>query len=42
LAERFAARQAREFARADAIRKEVEARGVEVEDTPQGPKWRLK
>lgn len=42
LQERFSARQARDFARADAIRKEVEARGVEVEDTPQGPKWRVK
>ena len=42
LAERVAARQARDFARADAIRKEVEGRGVEVEDTPQGPKWRLR
>jgi cysteinyl-tRNA synthetase len=42
LAERVEARRARDFARADAIRKEVEARGVEVEDTPQGPKWRVR
>ena len=42
LAERVAARGARDFARADALRKEVEARGVEVEDTPQGPKWRVR
>ncbi len=42
LAERVAARQARDFARADAIRQEVEGRGVEVEDTAQGPKWRLR
>jgi cysteinyl-tRNA synthetase len=42
LAERLQARRERDFARADAIRKEVEARGVEVEDTPQGPKWRLR
>ena len=42
LAERVAARAARDFARADALRREVEARGVEVEDTPAGPKWRLR
>jgi cysteinyl-tRNA synthetase len=42
LAERVAARQARDFGRADAIRKEVEGKGVEIEDTPQGPKWRLR
>ena len=42
LAERLEARRGRDFARADAIRKEVEARGVEIEDTPQGPKWRLR
>ena len=42
LAERLEARRARDFARADALRKEVEARGVEIEDTPQGPKWRLR
>jgi cysteinyl-tRNA synthetase len=42
LAERLEARRGRDFARADAIRKEVEARGVEIEDTPQGPKWRVR
>jgi cysteinyl-tRNA synthetase len=42
LAERVAARQGRDFARADAIRKEVEGKGVEVEDTPAGPKWRVR
>lgn len=39
LAERLAARKARDFARADAIRDEIAARGVTVEDTPQGPRW---
>jgi cysteinyl-tRNA synthetase len=39
LAERQAARKARDFARADALRAEIEARGVTVEDTPQGPRW---
>jgi cysteinyl-tRNA synthetase len=42
LAERVEARKGRDFARADAIRKEVEGRGVEIEDTPQGPKWRVR
>jgi cysteinyl-tRNA synthetase len=42
LAERLEARRGRDFARADAIRKEVEAKGVEIEDTPQGPKWKLR
>jgi cysteinyl-tRNA synthetase len=38
---REAARKAREFAQADAIRGELAARGVVVEDTPQGPRWSL-
>ena len=41
VAARQAARRARDFARADAIRKELTAKGIEVEDTPQGPKWRV-
>jgi cysteinyl-tRNA synthetase len=41
VAARQAARRARDFAQADAIRKELGARGIEVEDTPQGPKWRV-
>jgi len=38
--EREAARKARDFARADALRAELLARGVELEDTPGGTRWR--
>jgi len=41
LVERGAAKRARDFARADAIRDELVRMGVVVEDTPAGPKWRL-
>jgi cysteinyl-tRNA synthetase len=40
LAERRAARAARDFSRADAIRAELEARGIEVKDGPGGTEWR--
>ena len=40
LAARKAARAQRDFAEADAIRKEIEARGIAIEDTPQGTKWK--
>ena len=36
-----AAKEAGDFARADAIRDELAAMGVLVEDTPQGTKWHL-
>jgi cysteinyl-tRNA synthetase len=39
VAERTAARKAREFARSDQIRDELAARGIIIEDTPQGPRW---
>jgi cysteinyl-tRNA synthetase len=40
VAARTAARSARDFAAADAIRDELAARGVELEDTSQGTRWR--
>jgi len=40
IAEREAARAARDFKRSDAIRDELRARGVLLEDTPQGVRWR--
>jgi cysteinyl-tRNA synthetase len=39
LAHRRSARADRDFARADAIRDELAARGVSVEDTPSGTRW---
>jgi cysteinyl-tRNA synthetase len=39
LEERSAAREAKDWARADAIRDQIKAAGIEVEDTPTGPKW---
>jgi cysteinyl-tRNA synthetase len=40
LTARRAARSARDFATADAIRRELEARGVLIEDGPGGTKWK--
>jgi cysteinyl-tRNA synthetase len=42
VAERDAARQARDFARADALRDRLDAMGVEVMDSPAGTTWRSK
>ena len=41
LAQREEARAARDFATADAIRDRLKAAGIEIEDTPSGPKWSL-
>jgi cysteinyl-tRNA synthetase len=42
LAERLAARQAKDFAAADRIREELDAMGVVVMDGPEGATWRLR
>jgi cysteinyl-tRNA synthetase len=40
VAERFAARQARDFATADRIRAQLDAEGIEIQDGKDGSKWR--
>jgi cysteinyl-tRNA synthetase len=37
--ERTAAKKSRDFARADAIREQLSAEGIQLEDTPQGVRW---
>ena len=39
---RHAAKKRRDFATADAVRKELDAQGVGLEDLPAGVRWRLK
>ncbi len=41
LSERTEARQAKDFARADGLRDELKAMGVEVLDTPNGVDWKI-
>jgi cysteinyl-tRNA synthetase len=38
LEERQAARKSKNFARSDAIRDELKAKGWQIEDTPKGPR----
>ena len=40
VAERTAAKKAKNFAEADRIRDLLKERGIEIIDTPQGAKWR--
>ena len=41
LEQRAEARAAKDFAAADAIRDRIKAAGIEIEDTPTGPKWTI-
>jgi cysteinyl-tRNA synthetase len=41
IAERMQARRDRDFARADAIRDEIAARGIELMDGADGTDWRI-
>jgi cysteinyl-tRNA synthetase len=41
VAERQEAKKARQFERADSIRKQLAEQGIEVEDTPAGPRWKI-
>jgi cysteinyl-tRNA synthetase len=42
LDQRQAARTRKDFGAADAIRDQLQAAGVQVEDTPRGPRWELR
>jgi len=42
IAARAAAKKARDFARADGIRKELLEKGVVIEDTKDGVRWKRK
>ncbi len=39
LEKRAEARASKDFAAADAIRDQIKAAGIEIEDTPDGPRW---
>jgi len=40
IADRETARKQKDFTKADAIRKQLDAKGIELLDTPQGTRWR--
>jgi cysteinyl-tRNA synthetase len=42
LSQRQAARERKDYQAADAIRDDLRAAGVLIEDTPTGPRWELK
>ncbi len=42
VAKRQDAKKAKDFATADAIRKDLDDKGIVIEDTPQGPQWKRK
>ncbi len=42
ITERLAAKKAKDFALADSIRKELDAEGIELRDTPEGTLWVVK
>ena len=41
LERRARARSDKDYATADAIREQLQGAGIEIDDTPQGPKWTL-
>ena len=41
LEQRAAARAAKDWGRADEIRDQLKAAGIDLEDTPDGPKWSI-
>ena len=41
LAQRGEAKKAKDFARADAIREELSAKGIQIKDTREGTVWEL-